>query len=159
MFCWLEICDPEGTGILFRAGYDTEGVKGGVCPKTPSALGCSGKWSQINSAGDISNPTLSVSADGIPTASICSTKCPKCKTNPHHNSQPKEWTDCASDGECWPGHNLSDTTDHTCDCLKTLGYCEEGVEPVLKPGDTCPSCWPVDNVVCACFGALPFCGN
>ena len=156
-----ELCDPEEKGILFYAGYDTEGLQGGSCPENPSALGCSGKWIQKDATdGDSSNPTLSVSADGIPTSSRCATECPACKTNPHNNQQPPECGDCATkDHKCWPGHNLTDTTDHTCDCLATLGYCEEGVEPVLKPGDTCPSCWPVDNVACACFGALGFCGH
>ena len=150
--------DPEETGVLFYAGYDTEGLQGGSCPENPSALGCSGKWIQKDDTdGDSSNPTLSVSADGIPTSSRCATECPACKTNPHNNQQPPECGDCKEAGKCWPGHNLTDTTDHTCDCLATLSYCAEGVEPVLKPGDKCPSCWPVDNVACACFGALGFC--
>jgi hypothetical protein len=99
----------------------------------------------------------------LPTHSICQTLCPSCKTNPDPTSdppghQPRSCTKCASvDQKCWPGQSMTNSSDHTCDCFGKLGFCKKGELPKRVEGQSCPSCWPMDNTACACFAALSYC--
>jgi hypothetical protein len=112
---------------------------------------------------DDADDAAASSVPEFPTHSICQTLCPSCKTNPDPTSdppgnQPLSCTKCASvDQKCWPGQSMTNSSDHTCDCFGKLGFCKKGELPKRVEGQSCPSCWPMDNTACACFAALSYC--